>query len=101
MVVRAAPTSTTNITGFLATFIGLSFTNDSLVARFTISGSNNGRERTPREMSCEASLISGLISTGGVLRVDIFDSSSAMALEQLPIQHLKVLSNWAERERGE
>src|SRR5438552_18778494 len=45
-VVTAAPTSTTNITGFLITTGGLSLTNDSRIARLTISGSNKGRART-------------------------------------------------------
>ena len=86
-VVSAAPTSTTNITGFFATFLGLSLTNDSLVARFTISGSNSGRARTPLEMSAVAScsLISGLRSTGGAVTVDI--SSSLFAHDIKTIFH--------------
>ena len=44
-MVSAAPTSTTNITGFFASVTGFSLTNDSLMARRTISGSNSGRAR--------------------------------------------------------
>src|ERR1700691_5206325 len=103
MVIRAAPTSTTNITGFFATSIGLSFTNDSLVARFTISGSNNGRERAPREISCAPSCLdSCLLSIGGALAVGIFfNSSFSRTSEQFAVEHLQMLNDGAKRERGE
>src|ERR1019366_979525 len=97
MVVNAAPTSTTNITGFFATILGLSFTNDSLVARFTISGSNNGRARTPLEMSCEAScLASCLLSTGGALWLDILTPHSqwhfrgGLQMEPTPLEQFPI-----------
>src|SRR5690242_18400155 len=44
-VVIAAPTSTTNMTGFLASVNGFSLMNDSLRARFRIIGSHSGRDR--------------------------------------------------------
>ena len=44
-MVSAAPTSTTNITGFFSSVTGFSLTNDAAVARRTISGSNSGRAR--------------------------------------------------------
>ena len=44
-MVSAAPTSTTNITGFFASVTGFSLTKDARIARPTISGSNNGRAR--------------------------------------------------------
>src|ERR1019366_9163476 len=47
MVVIAAPTSTTNMTGFFIMVRGFSLTNESLSARFTIGGSNSGRAREP------------------------------------------------------
>src|SRR5580692_9970285 len=47
IVVMAAPTSTTNMTGFFIMPRGLSFTKESLSARFTIGGSNKGRAREP------------------------------------------------------
>ena len=45
-MVSAAPTSTTNITGFFSKVTGFSFAKDAAVARLTISGSNSGRDRT-------------------------------------------------------
>src|SRR5262245_11403163 len=90
-VVSAAPTSTTNITGFLATTLGLSLTKDSFVARRRISGSKSGRARTPLEMSCVPSaLISGLRFCGGAVRVDI--------LKHLPAEHVEMLNYGSERE---
>src|SRR5579872_1909906 len=47
-VVRAAPTSTTNITGFVANVSGFSLISESLAARLTMAGSNSGRARTSR-----------------------------------------------------
>src|SRR5262249_40365876 len=89
-VVRAAPTSTTNITGFFATFHGLSLMKESLVARLRISGSNRGRVRTPLEMSGVASgLASALGSSGGAIAVAIS--------KHLSVQHLEMLNNWAQR----
>src|SRR5258708_32410795 len=93
-VVRAAPTSTTNITGFFATSRGLSFTNDSFVALLKISESNRGRARMPLEISAvpSCSLTSGLRSAGGrTVTVDIFRLLSPSVLEQFPVQHLKML----------
>src|SRR5215510_5769711 len=94
-VVRAAPTSTTNITGFFATVLGLSFMNDSLVARLRISGSKSGRARTPLEMSCAPSgLASGFgcfCCRGGTVTVDIS--------KHLSVQHMEVLNYGAHRER--
>src|SRR5690349_2663077 len=92
-VVNAAPTSTTNITGFLATNRGLSFTNDSRIARLIISGSKRGRARIPLDRSCVPScLTSGLCSRGAV-RVGI--------LKHLSVQHLKMLNNRTQRKRRE
>ena len=45
-VVMAAPTSTTNITGFFIISRGCSLTNESRMARFTMGGSSSGRART-------------------------------------------------------
>ncbi len=44
-VVIAAPTSTTNMTGFFIMVRGLSLRNESPMARFTMGGSNSGRAR--------------------------------------------------------
>src|SRR5579871_1830414 len=103
-VVSAAPTSTTNITGFFATKTGFSLTNDSFVALLRISGSNKGRARTPREMSAVASCwrASVFFSGGGTVTVDIFQLLVLIrGSEQLAIQHLEVFNNRAERENGE
>ena len=45
-VVMAAPTSTTNMTGFFIMSRGFSLKNESPMARLTIGGSNKGRART-------------------------------------------------------
>jgi hypothetical protein len=45
IVVSAAPTSTTNITGFFISETGLSLMNDARTARLMISGSRSGRAR--------------------------------------------------------
>src|SRR5262249_6192332 len=94
-VVIAAPTSTTNMTGFFATMRGLSFTNDSRIARRRISGSNSGRARTPLEISCDASVVlcSDLRSCGLRVAVDI--------LENLSVQHLEMLDDRTKRQCGE
>src|SRR5262249_36193811 len=86
---KAAPTSTTNMTGFLATIRGFSLTNDSFVARRMISGSNKGRDRTPLEMSGVPSVSTSLMPTfgscGGRVAVAI--------LKHPPVQHLEMLNN--------
>ena len=41
----AAPTSTTNITGFFIMVRGFSLRNESAMARLTMGGSNSGRAR--------------------------------------------------------
>src|SRR5215831_10238577 len=91
-VVRAAPTSTTNITGFFATALGLSFMNDSLVARLRISESKSERARTPLEMSPgpSGSGFGCFCCRGGTVTVDIS--------KHLSIQHLEILNNWSQRE---
>src|SRR6059036_2623083 len=93
-VVRAAPTSTTNITGFFATIRGFSLMNESLVARLRISGSNSGRARTPLEMSCVASVfVATLGSSGGAIALAIS--------KHLSVPHLEMLNNRAQRKRRE
>src|SRR5262245_50872697 len=89
-VVRAAPTSTTNMTGFFATIHGFSLMKESLVARLRISGSNNGRVRTPLEMSGVAcALASALGCSGGAITIAIS--------KHLSVQHLEMLNNRAQR----
>src|SRR5262249_48434398 len=88
----ALPISTTNMTGFLATILGLSLTKDSFVARRRISGSKSGRARTPFEMSCVPSpLISALRCCGGAVSVDIS--------KHLPAEHLEMLNYRTQRKR--
>src|SRR6266850_703275 len=97
-VVSAAPTSTTKITGFFATCIGLSFTKESLVARPRISASNSGRVRVPLDMSCWPSVfVSCLGSRGGAVSVDIVNSLFVMTSERPSVQHLKVFDNRTKR----
>src|SRR4029077_10384599 len=91
MVVSAAPTSTTNITGVLASVIGFSFTKDCLRARFTISASNRGLARASFFGSRDVkSSVAGL---GGVMVGDI-------GLEQLSFVHQVVFHDLSERKRG-
>src|SRR5215831_3806764 len=90
-VVRAAPTSTTNMTGFFARTRGFSFTNDCLIARFTISGSNNGRVRTPFEMSCALSIF-------GVVVLGSWGTVAVAISKHLSVQHLEMLDDRAQRQ---
>src|SRR3954468_6661497 len=73
MVVSAAPTSTTNITGFLRSVIGFSFTNDARAARPTISGSKRGRERASFFGRSEAGSSWGAsgLGVGGAVKADM------------------------------
>src|SRR6202011_1783209 len=66
-VVKAAPTSTTNMTGFLTSVTGFSLTKDSFSARPAISGSNKGRARS----SFLGINVVGSDTTGGVIVVAI------------------------------
>src|SRR5215831_18904387 len=94
-VVSAAPTSTTNMTGFFARARGFSFTNDCLIARFRISGSNSGRDRTPFEMSWAllSAFGAGVLGCGGAVTVAI--------LKHLSIQHLEMLDDRPQRKSRE
>src|SRR5262245_41988721 len=74
------------MTGFLATILGFNLTNDSRIARRTISGSKSGRVRTTLEMSCVCSL--------GV-------ATSVVISNNLSVHHLEVLNNWPQGERRE
>src|SRR5215813_11275904 len=95
IVVSAAPTSTTNMTGFFARTRGFSFTNDCLIARFKISGSNRARVRTPFEMSWVLSAfgVAALGSCGGAVTVAIS--------KHLSIQHLEMLDDRPQRQSRE
>src|SRR4051812_12859614 len=85
-VVSAAPTSTTNITGFLAITRGSNLANDCLIALFRMSGSNKGRARAPFEMSSAPSVVApGLGGRGGAVTVAIS--------KHLSTQHLEVLGD--------
>src|SRR5713101_6417556 len=72
-VVSAAPTSTTNITGFFSKVNGFNFAKDALAARPTISGSNNGRDRASFFGIREAGSVWGTLPAGlgSVVTVDI------------------------------
>src|SRR6516162_5625403 len=96
IVVSAAPTSTTNMTGFFARTRGFSFTNDCLIARFRISGSNRGRVRTPFEMSW------ALLSAFGVGVLDCCGGAVTVAISKhLSIQHLEMLDDRPQRKSRE
>src|ERR1700683_4700760 len=72
--VSAAPTSTTKMTGFLASVTGFSLTKDSFKARPAISVSNNGLARASflgrSEVRSSAAGFGGVI-LGGVIVVDM------------------------------
>src|SRR5215471_1875346 len=94
IVVNAAPTSTTNITGFFATCLGFSLKNDSFVARLTISGSKRGLVRAPFEISSVPSVLASILgSRGGAVRVAIS--------KYLSVQHLKMLNDRPKRKSRE
>src|SRR5215470_12331968 len=94
-VVSAAPTSTTNMTGFFARTRGFSFTNDCLIARFRISGSNKGRVRTPFEMSW------ALLSVFGVGALGCVGAVTVAISKHLSIQHLEMLDDGPQRKSRE
>src|ERR1700693_4886812 len=93
MVVSAAPTSTTKITGFLARVTGFNLKNDSLKARPAISVSNNGLARANFLGSSDVKSSAGGAGLGGVIVVD-------MGLEQLSLMHQIMFDNGPERKRG-
>src|ERR1700679_1243237 len=76
MVVTSAPTSTTNITGFLSWTRGSSFANDSRMAPPRIFGSTND------------------IAFAGAFSV-------IGASKNLPAEHHEMLENWTQAERRE
>src|SRR5580692_4400143 len=94
--VSAAPTSTTKMTGFLASVTGFSLTKDSFNARPAISVSNKGRARANflgrSEVKSSPTGLGGVIF-GGVMVVD-------MELEQLSLMHQVMLYHGPERKRG-
>src|SRR5215469_4033335 len=65
IVVSAAPTSTTNITGFFVKVTGFSLPKEATTARLTISGSKSGRERASFLGSSEVVSSSGGRCAGG------------------------------------
>src|SRR5580700_10976912 len=93
MVVSAAPTSTTKITGFLASVTGFSLKNDSLKARPAISVSNNGLARANFLGRSDVRSSAAGAGLGGVIVLDI-------GLEQLSLMHQIMLHNGPERKRG-
>src|SRR5262245_43872154 len=94
IVVIAAPTSTTKMTGFFRRTIGFSLINESRIARLRISGSNKGR-------ACASFF--GSNSVGSVRRGDtggVAGGNSIVLrdmLEQSPFKHQVVLDNRTER----
>src|ERR1035441_984912 len=92
MVVMAAPTSTTNITGFFIMVRGFSLTNESLSARFTIGGSNSGRAREP---------FLGIRVTGSVTRGGGVTVVAMILAPELAGVHEKVFHYRPQRQRSE
>ncbi len=88
----AAPTSTTNITGFFIIGRGFNLTKESFSARLTIGGSNNGRDREPFWAS---GLRDPLPEPGGVIVVAIFLAPQPSSI------HKEMLYNRTQRERRE
>src|SRR5580700_8343328 len=98
-----APTSTTNITGFFIMVRGFSLIRESVMARFTIGGSNSGREREPLFGIKEtASVTAGracpapTAASSGDVRLVIGNLAPEFAL-----QHQEVLHNGTQRKRRE
>ena len=89
----AAPTSTTNITGFFIRVAGFSLTNDCFVARPRISGSKRGRDR--------ASLL-GISEPGSAAGAVGFSNVGVTILApELSGIHQEVLDDGSQRERRE
>ena len=88
-MVSAAPTSTTNITGFFNNVAGFSLTKDSFVARATISGSKSGRERASLWGNSELVSV-WTVTVGGCSKVDgmiLAPDSCRQKGKQLAILH--------------
>src|SRR5580704_2530416 len=88
-VVSTAPTSTTNITGFFASVTGFSLTNESMMARRTMGGSNSGRARLPRERP-----IAVESDGSGGASIDLTGSCNSVGIE-ISLQH-QVLDDGAQ-----
>src|SRR4051812_41627310 len=105
-VTRAAPTSTTKMTGFFARVFGLSLTKDSRVARLTISRSNRGRARLnlggrselgPGELGGAALGVGISTTVAMILAPDVHHHER----EEPPVLHEEVLSDGTQREGRE
>src|ERR1019366_7877592 len=88
-VVRTAPTSTTNMTGFFIMWRGLSFTSASVMARLTMGGSRIGRERDPLRGTIDATSSDGDTVSNGILA------------PQPPLMHQEMFHDRAQRESRE
>src|SRR5579875_3520793 len=107
-VVMAAPTSTTNMTGFFARIRGFSLRKESFSARRMISRSNSGLARISflGISEVESSETAGWPGVAGLTRVDIGSTPDweQQHRKQFSLPHQKVLDNGAEgkrREKGE
>src|SRR5579871_550123 len=102
-VVSAAPTSTTNMTGFFINVTGFSLPNEARMARPTISRSNRGRERASFLGSSEVGSSCGTWGvTGPVVTVDILKPHWRQNHGKEPAAlHQEVLDNRAERKNRE
>ena len=98
----AAPTSTTNITGFFATVAGFSFAKDARIARPTISASNNGRDRTSLFGSSAPESSRGIVLfvPEGAVKAGIVLLPLQANSEHLAGVHQIVLHNGTQRQRG-
>src|SRR5262245_41668058 len=97
MVVIAAPTSTTNITGFFISVSGFSFANEARTARLTISGSNRGRDRASFLGRSEVGSSGGIcgVTVGSVVVV------AMLLAPKLSAVHQEMLDDRTERKRRE
>src|SRR5580700_5709146 len=94
-VVIAAPTSTTKITGFFISQTGFNLTNEPLMARWRMSGSNRGRAWA----SFFGSRSVGSGPAGGTtFGSSVARTSTAAISEQPPLVHQEMLDDRAERE---
>src|ERR1035438_1763444 len=93
IVVIAAPTSTTNITGFLIIVRGCSLAKASPMARLTIGGSSSGSARRRFDGSTEMTAASSSLIFG--------EGAVATGMVLYPCNHLEMFHHRAERQGGE
>src|SRR5579871_3762779 len=95
----AAPTSTTNITGFFIIRRGCSLTNESRIARFTMGGSNSGRPRAAFLEISSGSVAKEDADGGSTTGIILAPDSRHQEGKQFSVHHQEVFHNRPQRKR--